>query len=73
MGDLLGTPRVASPFSSVRLSFSLGYFIRVASELSSKERTNSIILLFLKTLFFTTWYSRRVKRFEKRAITDVRI
>jgi hypothetical protein len=51
MGDLLGSPRVASLFSSVRLSFSLGYFIRVASESSSKEQNNSIIFLFLKILF----------------------
>jgi hypothetical protein len=51
MGDLLGSPRVASLFSFVRLSFLLFYFIQVASKLSSKERNNSIIFLFLKILF----------------------
>jgi hypothetical protein len=50
MGDLLGSHRVASLFSFVRLSFSLGYLIRVTSELSSKGWNNSIILLFLKIL-----------------------
>jgi hypothetical protein len=51
MGDLLGSSRVASLFSSVRLSFSLGDSIRVASKLSSKEWNNSIIFLFLKIFF----------------------
>jgi hypothetical protein len=51
MGDLLGSPLVASLFSSVHLSLSLGYFIRVTSELSSNEQNNSIIFLFLKILF----------------------
>jgi hypothetical protein len=61
-------------FSSVRLSFSLADSIRVASELPWKERNNSIIFLFLKILFiyFMTRYSRRVKRSEKRVVTDVR-
>jgi hypothetical protein len=74
MVDLLGSPRVASLFSSVRLSFSLGDSTRVASELPWKERNNSIIFLFLKILliYFTTRYSRRVKRSEMRVITDVR-
>jgi hypothetical protein len=74
MGDLLGSPRVASLFSSVHLSFSLGDSTRVASELPWKERNNSIIFLFLKILliYFTTRYSRRVKRSEMRVITDVR-
>jgi hypothetical protein len=74
MVDLLGSPRVASLFSSVRLSFSLGDSTRVASELPWKERNNSIIFLFLKILliYFTTRYSRHVKRSEKRVITDVR-
>jgi hypothetical protein len=74
MVDLLGSPRVASLFSSVRLSFSLGDSTRVASELPWKERNNSIIFLFLKILliYFTMRYSRHVKRSEKRVITDVR-
>jgi hypothetical protein len=73
MGDLLGSPHVASLFSSVRLSFSLGDSTRVASELPWKERNNLIIFLFLKILliYFTTRYSRRVKCYEKRAVTDV--
>jgi hypothetical protein len=56
MGDLLGSSRVASVFSSVRLSFSLGDSIRVASKLSSKEWNNAMIFLFLKILFI---FSRR--------------
>jgi hypothetical protein len=50
MGDLLGSPRVASLFSSVSLSFSLSYFIQVSSKLSLKERNNLIIFLFPKIL-----------------------
>jgi hypothetical protein len=74
MGDLLGSPRVASLFSFVRLSFSRGDSTRVASELPWKERNNSMVFLFLKILliYFTTRYSRRVKRSEKRAVTDGR-
>ena len=74
MGDLLGSPLVASLFLSVRLSFSPGDSTRVASELPWKERNNSMVFLFLKILliYFTTRYSRRVKRSEKRAVTDVR-
>jgi hypothetical protein len=74
MGYLLGSPRVASRFSSVRLSFSLGDSTRVASELPWKERNNLMVFLFLKILliYFTTRYSRRVKRSAKRAVTDVR-
>jgi hypothetical protein len=73
MGDLLGSPHVASLFSSVRLSFSLGDSTRVWSELPWKEQNNSIIFMFLKILliYFTTRYSRRVKRSEKRVVTDL--
>jgi membrane protein implicated in regulation of membrane protease activity len=73
MGDILGSSRVASVFSSVRLSFSLGDSIRVASEVPWNERNNLMVFLFLKILFiyFTRRYSRRVKRSEKRAVTDV--
>jgi hypothetical protein len=56
------------------LSFSLGDSTRVASELPWKERNNLMVFLFRKILliYFTTRYPRRVKRSEKRAVTDVR-